>query len=156
MLILALAATLLLYVIYSDIRFRTIPNTIIIGLTLLFIPLAFFSELDPIVHLLTFSLTFIVAFLLFHQGWLGGGDAKLIAVIALWVGPNGIWPFLLAMTLGGVFVAIGLIIVHAKRTKSVNNWRNLKLPYGVAIAVAAIVIIGQQYLPPALILIKGA
>lgn len=70
----------------------------------------------------------------FAAGWMGGGDAKLIGALALWL-PTGplIW-MLIAMSLIGAAVTLAMVIDRAvaRRTAPVE------VPYGVAIAIAAL------------------
>jgi len=52
----------------------------------------------------------VVGFILFARNVIGGGDAKLFAATALWVGLSGFSAFLLNMALAGAFLALFLII----------------------------------------------
>jgi len=89
-----------------DVRYLTIPNQlhlIMIGL----LPGAF--ALDPgfqtaVLDDLWLRLVLGVAmlalgFCLFAKGWLGGGDAKLLAVLSLWIGSTQMAGWMLAITL---------------------------------------------------------
>ena len=89
---------------------------------------------------------FIVAFILFSLGVFGGGDAKMIPAVALWMGPIAMAPFLLWMALiGGVIGAIGLLSKRAPLPAGAPTWmwnvlsKGEGLPYGVAIAAGAFV-----------------
>lgn len=89
----------------------------------------------------------VCMFVLFGFGWIGGGDAKLAAVIALWLGPDHSLTFVLYTALFGGLLTISLLQfrllalpapcltvpwimrLHAPETG---------VPYGVAIASAAL------------------
>ena len=75
-----------------DIFTMTIPNRISIVLVLAFFPLALLAGLglwDVASHVAACMLMLAVGMALFIGGWFGGGDAKLMAAIALWVGFEG-------------------------------------------------------------------
>ena len=49
----------------------------------------------------------VFAFICFARGWIGGGDAKLAAATALWLGFDLLMPYLLyASLLGGVLTIL--------------------------------------------------
>src|SRR5215470_3725544 len=72
-------------------------------------------------------------YLLRRQEGMGLGDAKLLAMIAAWLGP---WLTLLVLVLGVSVAAIfGLIWLALKKQ---NRMRNLQLPFGSFLCAAAI------------------
>ncbi|WP_308494330.1 A24 family peptidase [Microvirga aerophila] len=92
---------------------------------------------------------FSAMFLFFCLGWIGGGDAKLASVIALWIGADHALDFLVYTALfGGAltliilqFRSIGLPPQYLR-----SSWiarlhsTNSGVPYGVAIAAGALFI----------------
>ena len=70
----------------------------------------------------------------FALGWMGGGDVKLLAAVALWL-PFGPLLTMLMVTsiVGGVLTLVMMIERAIKRNRGV-----VEVPYGVAIAVAAL------------------
>ncbi|WP_174286112.1 prepilin peptidase [Sphingomonas bacterium] len=78
----------------------------------------------------------------FHFGWMGGGDVKLIAALALWLPFGGFVAMLVAMSLAGGAITLALIAEQRLRRRS----GNIEIPYGVAIAFAAIVTIREPIL----------
>ena len=74
---------------------------------------------------------------------MGGGDVKLLTALALWIEP---WLFLklvvLMALLGGVLTLVFGAWHVARRRKD-----RLAIPYGVAIALAGLWILGTNYLP---------
>ena len=88
-----------------------------------------------------------VAFVCFACGWIGGGDAKLAAATALWLGFGNLFSYLVyASLLGG---ALTLLIVQFRtmplpRLLAGREWaerlhsQGAGVPYGVALAAAAL------------------
>jgi prepilin peptidase CpaA len=88
-----------------------------------------------------------VGFLCFRLGWMGGGDAKLLAVLSLWAGSQGTVSFLLLTGLAGGGLAIALLGLRQTawlwepRMQQVLGFQQLPrllqqgapLPYGLAI-----------------------
>ena len=110
-------------------------------------------------HALAGAVVLAGAFAFFAFGWIGGGDAKLAAVIALWLG----WPHLLAFVaysglLGGVLTILILLfrffrlsplletIVWVERLHARGNG----VPYGIALAAAAMLIYTESFIFKAL------
>ncbi len=130
----------------------TIPNRLSIALAAAFFPVALILGL-PVATIGACAavgvLALIVGIGMFAMNWCGGGDAKLLAACALWLGLPAILPFVFAMSVvGGV---LALTLVGARKAMLgglVANgpaWlgRLLEpkeaLPYGVAIAVGALI-----------------
>jgi prepilin peptidase CpaA len=86
---------------------------------------------------------------LFAAGWIGGGDAKLFAAVAPWLGWPAIASFLMVTALAGGALALLLLNVRAAWLKpylaGAPAWlarlatSDEAVPYGVAIAVGALV-----------------
>ncbi|MGA9430289.1 MAG: prepilin peptidase, partial [Xanthobacteraceae bacterium] len=93
-----------------------------------------------------------VAFVCFARGWIGGGDAKLAAATALWLGFANLFTYLVyASLLGG---ALTLLIVQFRtlplpRLLAGREWaerlhsQGAGVPYGVALAAAALLVYPQ-------------
>ena len=89
----------------------------------------------------------------FAIGVIGAGDIKFAAAIALWIGPGLIGQFLLlSAVLGGLLALIFLIKMQVNRyrmhKKSISAcdeiMKPIRLPYGVAIAIAGIFLFGTS------------
>jgi len=92
------------------------------------------------------------AFVCFACGWIGGGDAKLAAATALWLGFGHLFDYLVyASILGG---ALTLMIVQFRhlplpRVLVGRAWAERLhrpgggVPYGIALAAAALLIYPQ-------------
>ncbi|MFQ5562693.1 MAG: prepilin peptidase [Parvularculaceae bacterium] len=88
-----------------------------------------------------------IGFILYATKVLGGGDAKLFAATAPWIGLSGLPVYLLNMALAGAFLAIGLILfrrtpplpVYAQAQWLLRLHQTKKeIPYAVAIAAGGL------------------
>ena len=86
--------------------------------------------------------------LMFSLGWIGGGDAKLFAACAFWLGWPAIMPFMLWTSLAGGVLAVALLwsrkLVGGLPSIGPAWFGRLMqtggdVPYGLAIAVGALV-----------------
>ena len=79
---------------------------------------------------------------LFAAGWLGGGDVKLFAALGIWANFAAI-PSLLACILiaGGVLAAVSLAVRRGRAARRAKG-----VPYGVAIAIGAVIVLFQPAL----------
>ena len=81
--------------------------------------------------------------LLFHRlGAMGGGDVKFIGALGLWLPVNAIIPLLIIMSLAGGVLTIAMLVRH----RLAKHEHQLEIPYGVAIAVSGVWLIGEQFL----------
>jgi prepilin peptidase CpaA len=75
----------------------------------------------------------------FAMGQMGGGDVKLIVALALWLPLTPlIWMLVLMSLLGGVLT---LLMVIERRVRP--REAPLEIPYGVAIAIAALLVLRE-------------
>jgi prepilin peptidase CpaA len=90
-----------------------------------------------------------VAFILFARGWIGGGDAKLAAATALWLGFGHLYEYLLYASLLGGALTLALLEFrkHAlpallARRPWIERLHKIDggIPYGIALAAAALLI----------------
>ena len=144
----------------SDYQRMKIPNWISLALCGLFAAFAFRLETWSSIglHVVIGVAVFAVGILSYALGLFGGGDVKLLGAVALWAGPERIVEFLaLTGLLGG---ALGLLIYAARnlsqwypalvdRPSAVYNimrWgRDGTCPYGIAIAVAALLSVPAMF-----------
>ena len=107
-----------------DLASFTIPNYLSVALAVLFGIFALATGLSAAaagLHLLAFLIALAIGFTMFALNYIGGGDAKLFAVLALWLGPHDLVTYsLIATMLGGVLTLTLLAI------------RRLPLPAGLA------------------------
>ncbi len=147
-------------VIWAGIRDATsytIPNWISVTLALAFAPLAVLLGLSLSqigLSVLVALAVLFVGILLFALRWIGGGDAKLLAACGLWLGPSVLMPFLLTTALLGGGLALGLLALRnplfVPLVQRLPKWTERLLtpgedvPYGVAIAAAAMITFQQS------------
>lgn len=81
----------------------------------------------------------------FALKWMGGGDVKLLTALALWIEPEWFLKLLVMMALVGGVLTIALGAWHVMRRQK----DKLAIPYGVAIAIAGLWVLGTHYLPTA-------
>lgn len=136
----------------SDIRSMRIGNAIVGALLLAYLSVTFMSgaplrnELSSLVAAL---LVFLAGFLMFCRGWIGGGDVKFASVIVLWVGSTHAVDFLIyASLLGGVLTLTIVLFRATPLSASLIKVRWLselhghnRIPYGVALAGAALLVL---------------
>ena len=132
-----------------------IPNWLNLLLAALFFPAAWLVSMsgnEVMWHLVAGFGMLVIGYTCFALGFFGGGDAKLIAAAGLWFGTAYTLPFLFyAVMAGGVLAAIvaGMSILgvelEAKHTKIFEHYQKLKpkVPYGIALAVGAIMAIPE-------------
>lgn len=141
---------LLGWAIYTDTLHFLIPNRISIGIVALWPAwvLAAWPEVDPLRSILMAAIVFMVGFTLFSRGVFGGGDAKLLAALALWAGPGHILTMGLVTSIAGGGVALvylaGALIRRRQLIASTGTPVPLSIvlgepvPYGIAIAVGGL------------------
>jgi prepilin peptidase CpaA len=152
------AATLLLFpalmvfAAFSDLLTMTIPNPVSIALVLLFIAMAFACGLPPreiTWHIGCGALTLLLGFVLFARGWIGGGDAKLAAATAIWLGFDQLGQYaLFASAFGGLLtlLIIGLREWPLPGILAAHTWiarlhaPSTGVPYGIALASAGLLL----------------
>lgn len=99
-------------------------------------------------HLISALIVFGVTALMFSFGALGAADSKLGTAVALWVGLKGLPVFLFWMAVSGGILGVSALIIKKRKpfaSTAENSWIDQlqkgqsKVPYGIAIAVGAVV-----------------
>ena len=153
--LLAILAVLLVTAAVVDVRTFTISNTLNAGVALL--ALAYWWSIDlPLwpdaairfgIALAVFALLAVT----FYIGMMGGGDVKLAAALALWFTPGETLRFLVYMSIAGGILTLAVMLAHRRWP----NWQaddegqprqKPQVPYGVAIAAGALVVLAQRFL----------
>lgn len=152
---LMLFPALMAFAAASDLFTMTISNRISLALVAGFLVLAPFGGMgmhDFLMHLGAGAAVLAVAFACFAMGWVGGGDAKVAAGAALWFGFDHLLDYLVYASLfGGALTLLllqfrqwplpyplegqaWLLRLHDKKTG---------IPYGIALAIGALVVYPQ-------------
>jgi prepilin peptidase CpaA len=139
----------------SDLLTMTIANRVslaLVGGFVLLATLSGVSGVDMLSHAGAAVAVLGVAFFCFACGWIGGGDAKLAAATALWLGFGHLFDYLVyASLLGG---ALTLCIVQFRTVPLPHllvgrDWAERLhrdgggVPYGIALAAAALAVYPQ-------------
>lgn len=138
-----------------DVTSFTIPNWISLAAAALFVPAAWVVGYTPA----AFGACALVGFLallagmgMFALGWIGGGDAKLFAACALWLGWPAVMPFVFWTALAGGGLAVMLLWSRRLAQPVVAGapaWLGRLMtpggdvPYGLAIAAGALIAFPQ-------------
>lgn len=134
-----------------DLTSFTIPNWVSGLLILAFFPAALLLGLAPGAigaHLLVGVAALAVGIAMFALRWIGGGDAKLFAAAALWLGAPAALSYVVMTGVAGGALALALISLRAPLLRPyvlsgpawVGRLADPKeaVPYGVAIAAGAL------------------
>jgi prepilin peptidase CpaA len=142
---------LVLSAAFSDAITFTIPNWIPLALLALF-PVAGLAAGVPLstlgVHLAVGVGVLAVGAGMFAMGWMGGGDAKLIAAAALWLGLPAMPAFAIGTAMTGGVLAVILVMLRSIHFRAVvvlgPRWvtrladSDQGIPYGIAIAAGTL------------------
>ena len=135
-----------------DVVTMTIPNRVCAALAIGYVILAFAVGLPAQAILINVSCGAAVLaamFAMFAKGWVGGGDAKLAAAIALWLGWGALLDYSLSAAIYGgaltIFILLGrrfVLPVWLSRHAWIARLHDSKtgVPYGVALAAAGMMI----------------
>ena len=140
----ALLAALLLGAAAQDIAQRKISNWLCLGViaTAAVAAVAIGPSMAIWQNLALLALLLALGAPLFASGWLGGGDVKMIAALAFWANFAAILSLLACILIaGGVLAALSLAVRGGRAARHAQG-----LPYGVAIAVGAAVVMLQPVL----------
>ena len=149
---LALFPAMMAFAASSDFLTLTISNRVSLILVGGFVALAVIggvSAADVLSHLAAGCVVLVAAFSLFARGIIGGGDAKLAAATALWLGFDHLLPYLLYASLLGGALSVGLIwfrMAPLPDWLARHDWaqrlhgKDAGVPYGIALAAAALAV----------------
>jgi len=106
-------------------------------------------------HMAAGGLVLVICFGMFAAGWIGGGDAKLAAVTALWFGFDHLTLYLTLAGLAGGVLTLGMLQFRSMPLPQMAagwSWaRRLHspkegVPYGIALAFAALLVLPESLL----------
>jgi prepilin peptidase CpaA len=132
------AACALAAAAWSDFRTFRISNIWPLLLILLFgaFWLLGSSVTDLPSHFAHFGIALVIGMGLFALKWIGGGDAKLYASVALWFPLSSGPALVFTTTMAGLVLAI--IYVLTRRWVAKEKRKDRRIAYGVAIALGAV------------------
>lgn len=143
---------LVIYAAVSDLLTMTIPNRVSLLLVGGFLACAVLVGLSPQTFLLHAACGLAVlaaGIVIFGFGWVGGGDVKLAAATALWIGSEQLMEYLLLTALGGGALTLAILSLRSVPLPAFAlGWawlarlhdRNGGIPYGIALAGAALMV----------------
>lgn len=133
-----------------DLFTMTIPNRISLAMVVAFFavaPFMGFSAAAIASHAGAGMMMLVVGFAMFMLGWLGGGDAKLLAAAALWIGFEQLVGYVALVAVAGGMLATA-VLMYRSLTPPLwlcgQAWavrlhdRSGGIPYGIALAVAGL------------------
>lgn len=146
---------LLLYVASIDVATRLIRNDICLALALLGIAGQFANPMLILESLIAATILFLLLFMIYQRGGIGGGDVKLLVALAIGLPLTGVIQLLTITALAGGVLALVHVMMRllpyprlapagsslVRRVYAIERWRHLRhapLPYGVAIACGGI------------------
>src|SRR5260370_13392787 len=142
---------LLVYVATIEVATWLIRKEICLALAILGIAGQLASTMGIAESLIAATIMFVVLFVIYQQGLMGGGDVKLLVVLAIGLPLMGVIQLLtITAFAGGVLALVHLMMrllpyprlapagsSFVRRVYAIERWRHLRhapLPYGVAIA----------------------
>lgn len=139
----------------KDASTMTIPNWVslaLLGGFVLVMPFVWQGLPNFGEHLGAGFAMFALGFAMFAFGWLGGGDAKLMAATSFWWTWPDLFMYFMYTTLAGGVLAIFILIGRKYMPVSVmtSPWMHRmfrdekKMPYGLALAFGALVTLPQS------------
>jgi prepilin peptidase CpaA len=149
---LTLFPALMAFAASSDLLTMTISNRVSIVLVAGFFALAVMSGMamtEVLSHVGAGAVVLVVSFGFFARGWIGGGDAKLAAATAIWLGFGYLMNYLVyASLLGGAltFLLMEFRLVPLPGLLAGQFWAQRlhrqggDIPYGIALAGAALLV----------------
>ena len=133
-----------------DLLTMTIPNRVSLALVAGFVPAALLTGMPWTVfasHVGAGAMMLVIGILMFSRGWVGGGDAKLLAAAALWLGFESLFAYVVLVSLLGGALATAILtyrslvpplwIVGRDWAMRLHD-RKAGMPYGLALAAAAL------------------
>ena len=143
---------LMVYAAASDLFTMRIANWLVIALALAYPALALLAQLSWTEIGTAFAVAaavLAVTFGMFAAGWIGGGDAKLAAATAPWLGLGLLLPYLIYSALLGGALTLLILAVRSRPLpvwmvghKWIDRLHDSKtgIPYGIALAAAAVLV----------------
>lgn len=149
---LLLFPTVMAFAASTDLLTMTISNRLSLLLVGGFFMLAWMTGMDGamiVSHLGAGLVVFSAVFVLFALGWIGGGDAKLAAATALWLGFDQLLAYFVWASLFGGLLTLLLLkfrTIPLPEFLDRHEWvarlhrMDSGVPYGIALAAGALMV----------------
>ncbi len=149
---------LMIFAAFADLFTMTIPNRVSLFLIAGYFALALYLHVPMqtiALHASCGAAMLLLTFVMFHLRWIGGGDAKLAAATALWLGWGLLFQYGLVASLAGGVLTLAILELRRhelpEKLLSVEfiaklAEKNGGVPYGVALALAGLIIYPQSAL----------
>lgn len=157
-------AGLMTWAAFEDFRRLTIPNWLVLALLALWPLCLAGGAMTPAAAVDALGIAaamFVVGAALFARGLIGGGDVKLLCAAALWAGPAATLELLVVTAAFGGFLGLfllsplgthlslaGRLFLGPPGAAAIGEGRldgRVPVPYGIAIAGAALFVTLQPY-----------
>jgi prepilin peptidase CpaA len=151
LILMILVPALCAYSCFSDLFEMRISNRTCLSILALFGVFAAVTAMPLAVvgwHLLAGILVLLVSFTLFATGYIGGGDAKLVAAISVWVGFSQLWEYIAISSVIGGFLTLAIVAVRSHPLPAFaagQPWmmrlhdKQSGVPYGIALGLTALI-----------------
>lgn len=133
-----------------DLLTMTIPNRVSLAMIagfLLTLPFAGLGWAGLAGHVGAGMLMLVIGIGMFAMGWLGGGDAKLLAAAALWIGLDRLFEYVLLVSICGGMLVMAILFYRGLTPPlwlHKHDWamrlhkKSGGIPYGIALAMAGL------------------
>lgn len=154
---LLLFPALMAFAASSDLFTMTISNRVSLALVAGFALMAFIVGMNgqtALSHVGAGAAVLAVTFVFFARGWIGGGDAKLAAATALWLGFDQLMNYLLYASLFGgllTFLVLRFRFMPLPAALAGQDWAqrlhrmDAGVPYGIALAASALLVYPETF-----------
>ena len=152
---------LMIYAAFSDLFSMTISNKVSLVLMAAFMIYALLIGMDLQTigwHWAMFGLVLAIGFALFSFGAVGGGDAKLAASTALWLGWEHTLEYIYLASIIGAGLTLAIVIIRTKPIPAFVgkiDWiarlyrADNGIPYGIALGISALLVYpGTPWMQP--------
>jgi prepilin peptidase CpaA len=151
-----LLPTLLAYACFSDLFTMRISNRVCMFVLALFPIAALAAGMAPADigwHMVAGAVVLSVSFTLFAFGWVGGGDAKLVAATAVWLGFDLVLEYVALSCIFGGALTLGILFVRQHPLPAgllERPWiahlhaRTTGIPYGIALGIAGLLVLPES------------
>lgn len=149
---LVLFPLMMAYAASSDLLTMKIPNKLTLTLAAAYFAMAAATGQSMntiLVHVACGIVMLIITFAMFSAGWMGGGDAKLAAATALWMGFPLTLEYALASSFLGGVLTLALLFARSRplpgfmmRQKWIAHLhdKTTGIPYGIALAAGGLLL----------------